>query len=100
MIMLVKIHASYRETIAICDSNLIGKAFQEGNKQVIISENFFKGDEKSEAEVLAIIESGSSEDCTFNIVGKESTRTALKAGIIKPEGITRIQGVPVALVLL
>jgi len=98
--MLVKIHTSYRETIAICDSDLIGKTFQEGEKQVIVSENFFKGDEKTEQEVLDIIESGSSEDCTFNIVGEESTRTALKAGVIKPSGIIRIQGIPVALVLL
>jgi hypothetical protein len=98
--MLVKIHNSYRETIAICDSNLIGKTFEEGGNQIIIRENFFGGDEKSEKEVLEIIENGSAEDCTFNIVGEESIKTALKAGLIKKEGIRKIQGVPIALVLL
>mgnify|MGYP001569731874 CR=1 FL=1 len=98
--MLVKIHESYRNLIAICDSNIIGKTFEEGKRQIKVNEHFFKGDEKTEAEVLEIIEKGSAEDYTFNIVGKESIATALKAGIIKQEGIIHIQGVPIALVLL
>lgn len=98
--MLVKIHSSYRNVVAICDSNLLGKTFEEGKRQIKINEHFFKGDEKTEAEVLKIIEEGSAEDYTFNIVGEESIKTALKSGIITQEGIIKIQGVPVALVLL
>ena len=98
--MLVKIHSSYRNVVAICDSNLIGKSFEEGIKCLSITPNFFQGEEKTEKEVLEIIERGSDEDYTFNIVGKESIALALKAGIIKEEGITRIQGIPAALVLL
>ena len=37
------------------------------------------------------------EDATFNIVGKESVLTALEAGIIKEDGVMKIQDVPVAL---
>lgn len=98
--MLVKIHSSYRNTIAICDTELLGKTFEEGQKQLKISENFFKGEEKSEREVMDIIERGSNEDYTFNIVGKKSIELALKTGIINEEGIIKISGVPVALVLL
>ena len=98
--MLVKIHKSYRITIAICDSNLIGKTFEEGIKQIKITENFFKGEEKNETEVLEIMAHGSAEDQTFNIVGKESVNLALKAGLITKEGIITIQGIPIALVLL
>jgi len=98
--MLVKIHNSYRTIVAICDSDLIGKKFEQGNKQIEVKENFFKGQEKTEKEVLHIIEMQSSEDATFNIVGKKSIETALKSGIINQEGIIEIQGVPVALVLL
>jgi hypothetical protein len=98
--MLVKIHNSYRNTIAICDSNLIGKTFEENNRCIFINPNFFQGEEKSEKEILEIIEKGTYEDYTFNIVGKEATSLALKAGIIKPEGIIQIQSIPVALVLL
>lgn len=98
--MLVKIHESYRAVVAICDSNIIGKTFEEGKRQIKVNEHFFKGEEKTESEVLKIMEEGSAEDYTFNIVGEESVKTALKAGIIKQEGIIRIQGVPIALVLL
>lgn len=98
--MLVKIHSSYRNVIAICDSNLIGKSFEEGIRCISISPTFFQGEEKTEQEVLEIIEKGSDEDYTFNIVGKESIAVALKSGLIKQDGIVTIQGVPVALVLL
>ena len=98
--MLVKVHPSYRHVVAICDSDIIGKTFEEGKKSITITENFFKGEEKTEKEVLQIIEEGSAEDYTFNIVGKQAVATALKVGIIKPEGIIKIQGVPIALVLL
>ena len=41
-----------------------------------------------------------NEDATFNIVGKESVSTALKAGIINQSSVTKISGVPFALTLL
>ena len=98
--MLVKIHSSYRNVIAICDSNLIGKTFEEGNKQIIVNPKFYQGEEKNEQEVLEIIEKGTAEDFTFNIVGTEAVKLALKCGLVKEEGITTIQSIPIALVLL
>jgi hypothetical protein len=98
--MLVKIHSSYRATVAICDSEILGKTFEEGIKSITINPHFFQGEEKSDLEVLEIMEKGSYEDYTFNIVGHESVKLALRAGLVKPEGIIKIQGVPIALVLL
>lgn len=98
--MLVKIHSSYRNIIAICDASLIGKTFEEGNKQIVINPNFYQGEEKTEQEILELIEKGTAEDYTFNLVGAEATSLAIKCGLIQPEGITRIQGIPIALVLL
>ena len=98
--MLVKIHSSYRRMVAICDSELLGKRFEEGEKAIEIKENFFKGEEKTESDILKIIEESTGEDATFNIVGKDSVNVALKSGLVQPEGIIKIQGVPIALVLL
>ena len=98
--MLVKIHNSYRYVVAICDSNLIGKVFEEGKFQLDVKESFFKGDEKSKEEIIKILKDMVREDATFNIVGKDSTQTALETGIISKEGIKEIGGVPFALVLL
>jgi len=98
--MQVKIHHSYRGVVAICDSELIGKTFEEGNMHIFVNPNFFQGEDKNEKEVLKIIEKGAAEDYNFNIVGKEAVKTALEAGIINKEGIKYIQGIPVALSLL
>lgn len=98
--MFVKIHHSYRDIIAVCDSEIIGKTFEEGKKCVFVNPNFFQGEKKNEKEVLEIIEHGSEEDSTFNIIGKKAVSIALKAGIVKPEGIIEIDKVPIALVLL
>lgn len=98
--MLIKIHKAYREVVAICDSDLIGKMFEEGIRVLEVRENFYKGDEKSEQETIEIMQDLAKEDATFNIVGKKSCDCALKAGIISKEGIKQVQGVPFALILL
>jgi len=98
--MLVKVHNSYRVTVAICDSNLLDKSFEEAEKEIIIGKNFYGGEEKTESEILKIIQDYSEADATFNIVGPESVALALKAKLIKKDGITKIQEIPIALVLL
>ncbi|MBI2047306.1 DUF424 family protein [Candidatus Pacearchaeota archaeon] len=98
--MLVKIHKSYRDVVAVCDSELIGKRLEEGIMQLEINENFFKGEEKAEKEAVNIIRNAAGEDATFNIVGRQAVDAALKAGIISREGIKTIQGVPFALVFV
>ena len=98
--MLLKIHKTYRDVVAICDSDIIGKKFEEGKFQLDVKESFFNGEETSEEDVMKIIQKMSKEDATFNIVGEKSVETALKAGIIFEDGIKKIKGVPFALVLL
>jgi len=98
--MQIKIHEGYRKTVALADSNLIGKTFEQDIMQITIKEGFFKGEEKDKQEIIRILKDMQKEDATFNIVGKESAETALGAGIIDKQGIMRIDSIPVALVLL
>ncbi len=98
--MLVKIHKSYRDVVAICDSELLGKTYEEGEKILEVRETFYNGEEVSEAELIKLAKEMSKEDATFNIVGKKSVEAALKAGIISEEGIKKVEGIPFALVLL
>lgn len=69
--MLVKIHASYRIVIAICDKEILGKEFREGRKILNIKENFYRGEEKDEKQMVEIMQDYAKEDATFNIVGKK-----------------------------
>ena len=98
--MFDKIHNTYRDIIAICDSNLIGRKFEQGKFQLDCKESFYKGERCEAKKVKEIIKKMSEEDATFNIIGKKSVNCALKTGIITKEGIKKIQNVPFALVLL
>lgn len=98
--MRIKIHKSYRTIVALSDSELLGKKFEEGIKQIEIKPGFFQGEEKTKEEIIEILKNIQKEDATFNIVGKKSIECALKAGIIDKKGIITIENVPVALVLL
>lgn len=98
--MLVKIHDSYRTTVAICDSDVLDKKFEEGIYQLDMTGNFFRGEEKSDEETKEIIDDFLREDATFNIVGEKACKLALSCGLIEKSAIIRIQSVPVALVLI
>ncbi len=86
--------------VALADTNLIGKTFTQGIKQIEIRPNFFKGEEKNKQEIIKILKKMQEEDAIFNIVGKEAVQTALEAGVIDEKGIIKIQNIPLALILL
>ena len=96
----IKIHKTYRDVIAICDAELLGKNFEEGNFQLNLKESFYKGENIDEKKAIQIIQNQSREDATFNIVGEKSISCALKAGITNKQGIKKIQGIPYSLVLM
>ena len=98
--MFLKIHKSYRDVVALCDSDLIGKRFEQGKFQLDIKESFYKGEEVSEERVIFILRRMAIEDATFNIVGSQSVQTAIQAGIIDEEAVREIQNVPFILILL
>lgn len=98
--MLIKIIKTYRDVVAVCDANLLGKKFEEGKFQLDVKESFFNGEKTSEEEAINIMKQMSMDDSTFNIIGKKSVNAAIKAGIISKQGIKEIQGIPFALVLI
>lgn len=98
--MLLKIIKTYRDVVAMCDEELIGKKFEESNFQLDVKESFFRGERVSDDEAIRIIKEKKTEDATFNIVGEKSVKLALAAGIISESEIGRIKGIPFALVLI
>jgi len=102
--MFINVIRSYRNIIAVCDKELLGKRFEEkfGEhiRQLDVKENFYKGEEVSEEKAIEIMKSMAAEDATFNITGSRSVAAAIKAGIIEKRSVGKIQGVPFALVLL
>lgn len=98
--MYLNIIKTYRDIIAICDAELLGKVFEQGDFQLDVKESFFKGDIVSEEKAIKIMQDMTQEDATFNIIGEKSVSAALKSGIISEDVIKKIQGIPFALKLL
>ena len=98
--MFVNIIKSYRDIVAVCDSELIGKKFEQDKFLLDVKEGFFKGEETSEEKTIEIMKHMAKEDATFNIIGKKSIDAALKAGIISEEGVSEIQGIRFAMILM
>lgn len=82
------------EIIAVCDSDLIGKKFSENGLNLDINEIFYKGEIMNEKEIIKILK----ESININIVGKESIKLAVKAGIINKDNIIKIKNIPHAMV--
>lgn len=99
----INIIKSYREVVAICDSELLGKKFEEENFQLDLKENFYKSENSepiNEEKLRETIKNMSMEDATFNIVGKNAVRIAIEGNIVNESDVKKIEGVPYAMVFL
>lgn len=100
MPILIKIHETYRQVIAVCDSELLGKKFEQGNRQLEIDEAFFNGYEVSEEKAIKIIKDKLREDACFNFAGPHSVQAGIKAGAIDESCVMKVQNIPYALLLV
>ena len=91
--ILLKLHKSgSSEIVSLCDSNLIGKTFEEGKLHLEISERFYKGEELPKEKIILILKNCNNA----NIVGKESIKLALENDIIEKESIINIKKIPIS----
>ena len=89
--ILVKIHRSINsQVLCLCDSDLIGKRLRQGNKQLEITERFYKGEETPKTALLSLIKISNN----INIIGKESIEFAVRNKLIDKSSIIKIQGIP------
>ena len=89
--LYVKIHKSEgSEVIAVCDKELLGKTLKEGDMEIKISEEFYKGEDMTEEEITALLK----EARNVNLIGEKSIALGIKVGIISEENILKIEGVP------
>jgi|SRR3989344_7833036 len=96
--MFLKIHKSYRTVVAICDADLVGKRFEEGNRQLDLRENFYKDKQITHEEAVKLILFQFREDATFNIVGKKAITAAIAARIITNKNFAYVAGIPFTLI--
>lgn len=95
--VLAKLHQNPQgqKIIALCDKNLLGKKFEEGNHQLDLTTDFYKGEEKSEQEIKELLK----DAYIINLVGQESLNLMKKLKL-NPEKIIRIKNIPHAEIAL
>ncbi len=76
--------------IGACDEHLLGKKFVDGKFQIDVSKNFYGGQSISKKTLAKYL-----HDATIaNLVGEETVQCAIKLGLVNPNCILKIKGVP------
>jgi len=81
-----------KEVVGICDVELLGKTFKEGGVILVINKEFFGGFKTSVDEALEYLRRA----YTAMIVGQHIVRRAINAGLIHPESVRFVKGIPYA----
>jgi hypothetical protein len=76
--------------VAVCDRDLIGNKFKEGNLVLQLEESFYKGCEACDDEIKEALACAS----IANIAGERSIACAVSCGCIDPDTVIYIDGIP------
>jgi hypothetical protein len=94
---IVKKHVSSRKILlAVCDSSIIGKKYEEGKMQLDLSSSFYKGENKTEGELIDLIK----KTYIINAAGKKSVDFLVKNGFADSSAVIKISGIPHIQILL
>lgn len=97
MTMCLKSYGVNKEIlVAVCDSELIGRTFREGELHLSVNEDFFKGQPADEHEVKKALE----EATIANLVGERSVTCGIDSGVVDENCVIIIEGVPHAQMVL
>jgi hypothetical protein len=82
--------------LAACDAELVGTAHREGKFHLQVTPQFYDGDRVGQDELAAHLRS-----CTVaNLVGRRTVDVAIEMGLVEPENVLIIAGVPHAQLLV
>ena len=89
--MIVKVHKrGDRTVVAVCDSDLIGRKFSEGDRQLDLTGDFYNGDERDDSSVGDLIRNAD----IINLVGKSAIKLGLQEEVITQDHVITIDGIP------
>ena len=82
--------------LVVTDKEIVGQKFEEGNKQLDLSNKFYSGDERNTEAIKAII----PESYILHLTGEKAVALGVELGFVDPQRIIWISNVPHAEVLL
>ncbi|RLI79946.1 DUF424 domain-containing protein [Archaeoglobales archaeon] len=72
--------------VAVCDSDIVGKIFREGDLKIEVKEEFYGEREVGEEEVKSALKRAT----IANITGKKAVELAIRIGIIDEDKVLKI----------
>ena len=79
-----------RVLLAVCDAELLGKVLRDGKIVFEVRKDFYDGLKMSVEEAVDLME----ESTIVNMVGRNIVKKAIERGLIHPEAVLDISGVP------
>jgi len=76
--------------LAACDEELLGETLRDGKIVFNVGEEFYKGSKMPVNEAIELME----ESTVVNLVGANIVNKAIKQGMVHPEAVLKICGVP------
>lgn len=76
--------------LAACDTDLLGRVLREGKIVFEVREDFYKGPKMSVDEAIDLMR----KSTMVNMVGNCIVQKAIEKGLIHPEAVLNISGVP------
>jgi len=76
--------------VGACDEHLLGKKFIEGKFQIDVAKKFYEGRRID----IKTFEKYLTDATIANLVGEETVKCAIKLGLVNPDCILKIKGVP------
>jgi len=76
--------------LATCYAELLGQTLKEGKIVFEIREDFYRGSKVSVEEAVDLIQ----QSTIVNMVGRNIVEKAIEEGLIHPEAVLKISGIP------
>jgi len=76
--------------LAACDKELLGETLRDGKIVFKVGEEFYKGSKMPVDEAIELME----ESSVANLVGANIVNKAIEQGMVHPEAVLNICGVP------
>jgi len=84
------IKQGHQVLVAACDVEILGRTLRKGKLIFEVRESFYKGSKMKVEEAMILIRSAT----TVNLVGSKIVTYAVKEGLVHPEAILVISGIP------
>ncbi len=90
MVYMRVIEVRGERIVAICDEDLLGKRFEENGVVLHVAESFYRG----MLVPLSIAMKEAKTATILNLVGESTINAAIREGLVHPEAVIRVKGVP------